>query len=72
MFKYSSGWAEGDRFIIVSNENRTYNTHIYIDVGETGTVMDPFKKDFPEDAVQVELDSGGMGALDVHMLGRIS
>lgn len=52
----------GDRVIYIGG-NRKYNRHIYIEIGEKFTVMEPPNKDFPDDAIQV-MNEQGAGAID--------
>jgi len=71
-YKYASGFKVGDRFRLVPGP-RTYNTHIHLKVGDTGRVVEPAIKDitkWPIHLVEVEMDDGGMGALDACILEK--
>lgn len=70
MYKYPSGWVEGDRFRFIGGK-RKYNEHIRIDIGQQGTIGAPYNDAFPADAVQVLMDDGGCGALDISCIQKV-
>ena len=71
---YPSGFKVGDRAIVISH-SRKYNYHITIDIGTEVVIIDPPDKDWPEDAVEIEISQGNMfkgtGSVDANSIRKI-
>jgi hypothetical protein len=56
----------------INTHRRRYNPSALLRPGEKGTVMaPPHGGEWPDDAVQVEMDLGGKGAVDVEIIERL-
>jgi len=63
-YVYPTGYRVGDPIKVVKTTGRKYCRHINLDMGQTGTVLEPPNPHtWPADAVQVRI-LGGEGALD--------
>ena len=67
---YSNGFRVGDVVKIISVDNRKYNKHIPICIGDTFRVIEQPNSDFPQDALQVS-NGSACGALDSKILRKV-